>query len=107
MAALGEGLAAVEGAAGEAEPAAARPDADPASAARASASCSASSAEHADIWNGFGPVEKFARKNRVLDELVRDGRAVIRPSIERSVTVARAGTTWTASRGSSPPVRST
>jgi probable F420-dependent oxidoreductase len=25
-------------------------------------------AEHADIWNGFGPVEKFSRKNRVLDE---------------------------------------
>ncbi len=24
-------------------------------------------AEHADIWNGFGPSEKFAHKNRVLD----------------------------------------
>ncbi len=24
-------------------------------------------AEHADIWNGFGPVETFSRKNRVLD----------------------------------------
>lgn len=41
-------------------------------------------AEHADIWNGFGPVEKFARKNRVLDEWCeRVGRA---PSdVERSV----------------------
>lgn len=41
-------------------------------------------AEHADIWNGFGPPETFARKNRVLDEwcekLGRDPK-----SIERSV----------------------
>lgn len=43
-------------------------------------------AEHADIWNGFGPVEKFARKNRVLDEWCeRVGRD---PSaVERSVTL--------------------
>jgi probable F420-dependent oxidoreductase len=41
-------------------------------------------AEHADIWNGFGPFEKFARKNRILDEwCARVGRD---PSeIERSV----------------------
>ncbi len=25
-------------------------------------------AEHADMWNGFGPPEKFAHKNRVLDD---------------------------------------
>jgi probable F420-dependent oxidoreductase len=41
-------------------------------------------AEHADIWNGFGPVEAFARKNRILDgwceKLGRDPGA-----IERSV----------------------
>jgi probable F420-dependent oxidoreductase len=41
-------------------------------------------AEHADIWNGFGPVETFARKSRVLDDwcakVGRDPRAV-----ERSV----------------------
>jgi probable F420-dependent oxidoreductase len=43
-------------------------------------------AEHADIWNGFGPVERFARKNRILDEwCARVGRD---PSdIERSVTL--------------------
>lgn len=43
-------------------------------------------AEHADAWNGFGPVEKFAQKNRVLDEWCeRVGRE---PStIERSVTL--------------------
>lgn len=39
---------------------------------------------HADIWNGFGPVETFAHKNHVLDEwCARIGRD---PStIERSV----------------------
>jgi probable F420-dependent oxidoreductase len=41
-------------------------------------------AEHADIWNGFGPVETFSRKNQVLDgwceKLGRDPRTV-----ERSV----------------------
>lgn len=41
-------------------------------------------ATHADIWNGFGPVETFAHKNQVLDEwCARIGRD---PStIERSV----------------------
>lgn len=43
-------------------------------------------AEHADIWNGFTPVEKFAHKNGVLDDwcerVDRDPAA-----IERSVTL--------------------
>ncbi len=43
-------------------------------------------AEHAQMWNGFGPPERFARKNEVLDrwceEIGRD------PSeIERTVTI--------------------
>lgn len=43
-------------------------------------------AEHADIWNGFGPVEKFIHKNRVLDEWCeRVGRDPA--AIERSVTL--------------------
>ena len=43
-------------------------------------------AEHADIWNGFGPVEAFARKNRVVDEWCeRVGRDPT--TIERSVTL--------------------
>jgi probable F420-dependent oxidoreductase len=43
-------------------------------------------AEHADIWHGFGPVEKFRHKCGVLDEwCAKVGRD---PSaIERSVTV--------------------
>lgn len=46
-------------------------------------------AEHADVWNGFGPVEKFAHKNRVLDEWCeRVGRDT--SSIERSVTMVDA-----------------
>jgi len=47
-------------------------------------------AEHADIWTGFGPVENFARKNRVLDawceKAGRSGSA-----IERSVLVNEPG----------------
>jgi probable F420-dependent oxidoreductase len=39
-------------------------------------------AEHADMWNGFGPADEFARKNRILDEwcarVGRDPRAVER-----------------------------
>lgn len=43
-------------------------------------------AEHADIWNGFGPVEKFIHKSRVLDEWCeRVGRDPT--AIERSVTM--------------------
>lgn len=43
-------------------------------------------AEHADIWNGFGPVEKFAHKNRVLDGWCeRVGRDPA--TVERSVTL--------------------
>jgi len=49
-------------------------------------------ARHADIWSGFGPVEVFARKNRILDQwcekVDRD-----RSSIERSVLVNQAGDT--------------
>lgn len=41
-------------------------------------------AEHADVWNGFGPVEKFVRKNRALDEWCqRVGRDPA--DVERSV----------------------
>jgi probable F420-dependent oxidoreductase len=47
-------------------------------------------AAHADIWNGFGPVETFARKNRVLDRwcerLGRDPAA-----IQRSVLLDGSG----------------
>jgi probable F420-dependent oxidoreductase len=41
-------------------------------------------AEHADMWNGFGPVETFTRKNRVLDGwCARVGRDPA--AVERSV----------------------
>jgi probable F420-dependent oxidoreductase len=41
-------------------------------------------AEYADIWNGFGPVERFSRKNQVLDRWCeKAGRDP--SSIERSV----------------------
>jgi probable F420-dependent oxidoreductase len=47
-------------------------------------------AEHADIWNGFGPVSKFARKNRVLnrwcEKVGRDPS-----SVERSVLLIDSG----------------
>lgn len=43
-------------------------------------------AQYADLWNGFGPVETFSRKNRVLDEwcdkLHRD-----RGAVERTVSI--------------------
>ena len=43
-------------------------------------------AEHADIWNGFGPPEEFAHKNRVLTEWC--GRVGRDPSaVERSVLI--------------------
>lgn len=43
-------------------------------------------AQHADIWNGFGPVETFLHKNRVLDEWCeRVGRDPA--DVERSVTL--------------------
>jgi len=43
-------------------------------------------AEHAQMWNGFGPPERFARKNEVLDRWCKEiGRD---PSeIERTVTI--------------------
>ncbi len=45
-------------------------------------------AEHANLWNGFGPPERFHHKNQVLDEWCdKLGRA---PSeIERTATVSR------------------
>jgi probable F420-dependent oxidoreductase len=47
-------------------------------------------AEHADIWNGFGPVEKFSHKNRVLDEWCEKvGRDPA--SVERSVLLIQPG----------------
>jgi probable F420-dependent oxidoreductase len=47
-------------------------------------------AKHADIWNGFGPLERFARKNRVLDRWCDDvGRDPER--IERSVLLLEPG----------------
>jgi probable F420-dependent oxidoreductase len=43
-------------------------------------------AQYADLWNGFGPVETFARKNRVLDDWCdRVGRE--RTAIERTVSI--------------------
>lgn len=45
-------------------------------------------AEHADAWSGFGPVDRFVRKSRVLDEwCARLGRDPA--SIERSVLLMR------------------
>ena len=45
-------------------------------------------ARHADLWNGFGPPDRWARKNRVLDDwcraLGRDPRA-----IERTAALGR------------------
>ena len=47
-------------------------------------------AEHADIWNGFGPAEEFGRKNAVLNRWCeRVGRDPA--SIERSVLVNQPG----------------
>jgi probable F420-dependent oxidoreductase len=43
-------------------------------------------AQHADMWNGFGPPENFARKNQILDEWCREvGRDP--QAIERTATV--------------------
>jgi probable F420-dependent oxidoreductase len=43
-------------------------------------------AEHADIWNGFGPAPEYGRKNRILDEWCeRAGRDPA--DIERSVLI--------------------
>jgi probable F420-dependent oxidoreductase len=45
-------------------------------------------AEHAEMWNGFGPVETFARKNGVLDEWCdKVGRD--RREIERTVLLSK------------------
>lgn len=43
-------------------------------------------AQHADLWNGFGPPETYARKNRVLDNWCRElGRNPA--EIERTVSL--------------------
>jgi alkanesulfonate monooxygenase SsuD/methylene tetrahydromethanopterin reductase-like flavin-dependent oxidoreductase (luciferase family) len=43
-------------------------------------------AEHADIWNGFGPAVEYGRKSRILDEWCeRIGRDSL--EIERSVLI--------------------
>ncbi|MBA3414627.1 MAG: LLM class F420-dependent oxidoreductase, partial [Chloroflexia bacterium] len=44
-------------------------------------------AQHADMWNAFGPVDSWARKNRILDDwCAKGGRD---PSeIERTVGIA-------------------
>jgi len=42
-------------------------------------------AEHADIWHGFGPIENFKRKNAILDQwCAQIGRDPA--TIERSVS---------------------
>jgi probable F420-dependent oxidoreductase len=47
-------------------------------------------AQHADMWNGFGPVGTFRRKNEVLDEWC--GRVGRDPAqIERTVVLNRPG----------------
>jgi probable F420-dependent oxidoreductase len=44
-------------------------------------------AEHADLWNGFGPVDRFAHKNQVLNEWCdKVGREPT--AIERTVMVS-------------------
>jgi probable F420-dependent oxidoreductase len=58
-------------------------------------------AEHADAWNGFGPVESWARKNAILDEwcekVGRDPSAIERTvlidddEIERAAEFVEAG----------------
>jgi probable F420-dependent oxidoreductase len=49
-------------------------------------------AQHADIWNGFGPVQNFARKNWVLNQWCEKvGRDP--SSIERSVLADQPGDT--------------
>jgi alkanesulfonate monooxygenase SsuD/methylene tetrahydromethanopterin reductase-like flavin-dependent oxidoreductase (luciferase family) len=43
-------------------------------------------AQHADLWNGFGPPEQWARKNAILDEwCAKVGRDPA--AIERTVMV--------------------
>ena len=43
-------------------------------------------AQHADLWNGFGPIDNFVRKNRILDEwCAKVGRDPA--EIERTVRV--------------------
>jgi alkanesulfonate monooxygenase SsuD/methylene tetrahydromethanopterin reductase-like flavin-dependent oxidoreductase (luciferase family) len=43
-------------------------------------------AEHADMWNSFGPAETYAHKNRVLDEWCK--RVDRKPSqVERTVAI--------------------
>lgn len=45
-------------------------------------------AQYADLWNGFGPVEKWAHKNRVLDEwCLKVGRDPA--DIERTVAIGK------------------
>lgn len=45
-------------------------------------------AMHADLWNGFGPPEEWARKNRILDNWCADvGRDPA--EIERTVSITR------------------
>jgi alkanesulfonate monooxygenase SsuD/methylene tetrahydromethanopterin reductase-like flavin-dependent oxidoreductase (luciferase family) len=47
-------------------------------------------ARHANLWNGFGPPEKFARKNQILNAwCVRVGRAPA--TIERTALLNQAG----------------
>jgi probable F420-dependent oxidoreductase len=43
-------------------------------------------AQHADLWNGFGPPERFQQKNQVLDDWC-DQVGRDRAAIERTVTV--------------------
>ncbi len=45
-------------------------------------------AQHADIWNGFGPPEQYERKSKILDDWCRDvGRDPA--AIERSVLISK------------------
>ena len=43
-------------------------------------------AQYADLWNGFGPLDSFTRKNRILDDrCARVGRDAA--AIERTLSV--------------------
>ena len=52
-------------------------------------------AEHADLWNGFGPPEQYAHKNRVLDDwcrrLGRDPRSIERTALVHPGELDQAG----------------
>ena len=69
-------------------------------------------AQHADLWNGFGPIDSFVRKNRILDEwcakVGRDPAAIERtvridpPEFDRLDDYVAAGATHFICGGNAP-----